>query len=59
MTTFMNYGPITDKRQKEIIHDLAKPKKEIKADADEIAEKIYQRLSKDVYSISSTSIENS
>lgn len=46
MTTFMNYGQVTDQRQKEIILDLTKPKKEIIANADEIAEAVVRKMKK-------------
>lgn len=46
MTTIQNYGAVTLERQEEIIHSLANPKKEIKTDADMIAEKVFQKLTK-------------
>ena len=46
LTTFLSYGEVTCQRQGEIIHDLAKPQRSMRidADADEIAEAVLKRL---------------
>jgi len=46
MTTFMNYGEVAYQRQGEIIRELAKSQKNMRMDADEIAEAVFKRLSK-------------
>ncbi|MFA6271298.1 MAG: tyrosine-type recombinase/integrase [Candidatus Paceibacterota bacterium] len=46
LTTFLSYGGVAYQRQGEIIRDLAKPKKNVQTNADEIAEAVVKRLSK-------------
>jgi integrase len=47
LTTFLSYGEVACQRQGEIIRELAMPQKAIQTNADEIAEAVYKKLSKD------------
>jgi integrase len=46
LTTFLSYGEVACQRQGEIIHDLATPQKNMPADASEIAEAVFKKLSR-------------
>ncbi len=46
LTTFLSYGEVACQRQGEIIRDLAMPQKNMAADANEIAEAVFKKLSK-------------
>ncbi len=44
LTTFLSYGEVACQRQREIIHDLAMPQKNIKTDSNEIIEEFIKEL---------------